>query len=225
MADPAADAAAAFATALAEQGVKVRGAVTAAQAPGGGRTLAAVSSPPLSQIAEHVIEVSDNEGAEVLAHHVGLAVVDDGSFAGGAEGVRQTLAGLGVPLAGAVIRDGSGLSRQNRLQADTLLEVLRLAARATRTSGAVVTGLPVGGFTGSLVFRFDQAPEAGVGRVRAKTGSLGGVRTLAGIATDQAGTPMAFVLAADRIREPDTFEAEVDLDNLAASLGACRCSR
>ena len=74
VADPAADAAAAFAAALAEQGVKVQGAVTAA--PGARRRaeLAAVSSPPLSQIAEHVIEVSDNEGAEVLAHHVGLAV-------------------------------------------------------------------------------------------------------------------------------------------------------
>lgn len=224
VADPAADAAAAFATALAEEGVRVRGAVTAAKAPGGARTLAAASSPPLAQIAEHVIEVSDNEGAEVLAHHVGLAVLDEGSFAGGAEGVRRTLADLGVPLDGAVIRDGSGLSRQNQLRAATLLEVLRVAAERPDLR-AVVTGLPVGGFTGSLVFRFDQAPGAGVGRVRAKTGSLGGVRTLAGIATDQAGTPMAFVLAADRIREPDMFKAEVDLDNLAGALGACRCSR
>ncbi len=224
VADPAADAAAAFAAALAGQGVKVRGPVTAAPAPRGARPLAVVSSPPLSQIAEHVIEVSDNEGAEVLAHHVGLAVLDDGSFAGGAEGVRQTLAGLGVPLRGAVIRDGSGLSRQNRVRAATLLEVLRVAAQRPDLRAAV-TGLPVGGFTGSLMFRFDQAPAAGVGRVRAKTGSLGGVRALAGIATDQAGTPIAFVLAADRIRDPDQFKAEVDLDNLAGALGACRCSR
>jgi D-alanyl-D-alanine carboxypeptidase/D-alanyl-D-alanine-endopeptidase (penicillin-binding protein 4) len=224
VADPAADAAAAFAAALSEQGVTVQGALRAARAPGGARTLATVSSPPVSQIAEHVIEVSDNEGAEVLAHHVGLAVLDDGSFAGGAAGVRQTLAGLGVPLAGAVIRDGSGLSRQNRVSAATLLEVLRVASQRPDLR-AVVSGLPVGGFTGSLTFRFDQAPAAGVGRVRAKTGSLGGVRTLAGIATDLAGTPMAFVLAADRIREPDTVEAEVSLDNLAGALGACRCSR
>ncbi len=224
VADPAADAGAAFAAALTAQGVKVRGPVTAARAPAGARSLAVVSSPPLSQIAEHVIEVSDNEGAEVLAHHVGLAVLDDGSFTGGAEGVRQTLADLGVPLAGAVIRDGSGLSRQNRVRAATLLEVLRVAAGRPDLRAAV-TGLPVGGFTGSLTFRFDQAPAAGVGRVRAKTGSLGGVRTLAGIATDRAGTPMAFVLAADRIREPDTFKAEVALDNLAGALGACRCSR
>jgi len=224
VADPAADAAAAFAAALAQRGVRVQGAPIPAAAPEAARTIATVSSPPLSQIAEQVILISDNEGAEVLAHHVGLAVLDDGSFAGGAAGVRQTLAGLGVPLRGAVIRDGSGLSRQNRIRADTLLEVLRVAAEQPDLR-PVLTGLPVGGFTGSLTFRFDQAPRAGVGRVRAKTGSLGGVRSLAGIATDQAGTPMVFVLAADRIRERNTVDAEQDLDNLAGALGACRCSR
>jgi serine-type D-Ala-D-Ala carboxypeptidase/endopeptidase (penicillin-binding protein 4) len=224
VADPAADAAAAFAAALGKRGVRVQGAPTPAPAPRAARTVATVSSPPLSQIAEQVILVSDNEGAEVLAHHVGLAVLGDGSFAGGASGVRQTLAGLGVPLGGAVVRDASGLSRQNRIRADTLLEVLRVAADRPDLR-AVLTGLPVGGFTGSLTFRFDRAPIAGVGRVRAKTGSLGGVRSLAGIATDQSGTPMLFVLAADRIRERDTLDAEQDLDNLAGALGACRCSR
>ncbi len=224
VADPAADAAAAFAAALAKRGVRVQGAATPATAPAAARTVATVSSPPLAQVAEQVILVSDNEGAEVLAHHVGLAMLDDGSFAGGATGVRQTLAGLGVPLDGAVIRDGSGLSRQNRIRADTLLEVLRVAADRPDLR-AVLTGLPVGGFTGSLTFRFDQAPTAGVGRVRAKTGSLGGVRSLAGIATDQSGTPMVFVLAADRIRERNTVDAEQNLDNLAGALGACRCSR
>ena len=73
--------------------------------------------------------------------------------------------------------------------------------------------------------RFDTAPEAGVGRVRAKTGSLGGVRSLAGTALDQNGTPLVFVLAADRIKDVNTVEAEQDLDDVAAALAACRCSR
>jgi D-alanyl-D-alanine carboxypeptidase/D-alanyl-D-alanine-endopeptidase (penicillin-binding protein 4) len=222
--DPARDAAAAFAAALADQGVRVQGDPTPGRAPAGARTVATVSSPPLSQIVEHVILVSDNEGAEVLAHHVGLALGKGGSFAGGAQGVRQVLADLGVPLDGVVIRDGSGLSRRNLVRTGTMLEVLRAAADEPDLR-AVVTGLPVGGFTGSLTFRFADAPAAGVGRVRAKTGTLGGVRSLAGIATDQAGTPMVFVLAADRIREVNSVDAQVDLDNLAGALGACRCSR
>jgi D-alanyl-D-alanine carboxypeptidase/D-alanyl-D-alanine-endopeptidase (penicillin-binding protein 4) len=224
--DPSAAAADAFADALRRAGVRVQGEPAAATAPRGATELARVESPPLSQVVEHVVEVSDNEGAEVLAHHVGLEVLGDGSFAGGARAVRQTLADLGVPLTGALVRDGSGLSRDNRLGAATLLEVLRVAGDPQQPGlRAVLTGLPVGGFTGSLAFRFDEAPEAGVGRVRAKTGSLGGVRSLAGVALDQNGTPLAFVLAADRIREMDTLDAQQDLDNVAAALGACRCSR
>ena len=226
VADPAADAAAAFAAALGRQGIRVQGSPTSGRAPAGARELARVSSPPLSEVVELVLEISDNEGAEVLAHHVGLAAADDGSFAGGVAGVRQTLAGLGVPLAGAVIRDGSGLSRDNRLRTDTLIELLRVAAGDDHPDlRAALTGLPVGGYTGSLVVRFDDAVPAGVGRVRAKTGSLTGVRSLAGIVVDRSGTPLAFVLAADRLRLFDTLDAEQDLDNLAALLGACRCSR
>ena len=55
----------------------------------------------------------------------------------------------------------------------------------------VLTGLPVAGFTGSLAYRFDQAP-AGRGLVRAKTGTLSGVSGLAGVATDREGTPLVF---------------------------------
>ncbi len=224
--DPAADAATAFATALRAAGVQVRGEPRKAAAPGAAEQLAAVESPPLALVVEHVLEVSDNEGAEVLAHHVGGEVAGAASFAGGARGVRETLAGLGVPMAGADIRDGSGLSRENLLGAPTLLGVLRAAGDPARPGlRAALTGLPVGGFTGSLAFRFDTAPAAAVGRVRAKTGSLEGVRSLAGVALDQNGTPLAFVLAADRIRYADTVDAQQDLDNLAAALGACRCSR
>ena len=61
--------------------------------------------------------------------------------------------------------------------------------------------------------------------MRAKTGTLGGVSALAGVATDQSGTPLAFVLVADRVKERNSLDAQQDIDNLAAALGACRCSR
>ena len=140
--------------------------------------------------------------------------------------MTASLEDLGVPLAGVVLHDGSGLSRAGRLTGAALVAVLQAAADADRPElRPLLTGLPVGGFTGSLATRFDTAPRAGVGRVRAKTGTLTGVRALAGVATDRAGTAMAFVLSADRIRYNDTLEAEQDLDELAGALGACRCSR
>ena len=134
--------------------------------------------------------MSDNEAAEVLAHHVGLAVAGEGSFEGGRAGVAETLAGLGVDLAGERVYDGSGLSRRSRLQLDTLVDVLRVAASPEHPElRAVVSGLPVAGFTGSLELRFDEAAAPGAGVVRAKTGTLTGVSGLAGLVTDAEGRP------------------------------------
>ncbi len=223
--DPAAYAAAAFARALAARGIKVQGAPRPRVAPDNATTLASVDSAPLSQIVERVLDVSDNEAAEVLAHHVGLSVVDSGSFRGGARGVTRTLADLGVPLAGARVHDGSGLSRQDRLDPDTLIGVLRVASDAAYPDlRPVVTGLPVAGFTGSLSYRFEDGAPAGRGSVRAKTGTLTGVSGLAGLVTDRSGTPLVFVMVADRVRLPDTLAARSALDAMAAALAACSCS-
>jgi serine-type D-Ala-D-Ala carboxypeptidase/endopeptidase (penicillin-binding protein 4) len=170
-----------------------------------------------------VLSVSDNEGAEVLARHVGLAVSGSGSSAAGTEAVLSTLRDLGVRTGNAQVYDGSGLSRKNRIDPDTLVDVLRVAASEAHPDlRAVITGLPVAGFTGSLAFRFDHAPVAG--RVRAKTGTLTGVSSLAGVATDLDGVPMVFALVADRVKLLDTLDAREALDDLAAALGACHCA-
>ena len=119
----------------------------------------------------------------MLAHHVGLATVGGGSFAGGRRGVRQTLAELGVdsrPATGGTT--AAGCRGDNRLAPATLLAVLRVAAAAEHPElRAVLTGLPVAGFTGSLEYRFDDAAARRRGRVRAKTGTLTGHQRLAGI--------------------------------------------
>lgn len=223
--DPSATAAAAFADALTRRGIRVTGAPSAATAPDGASELARVTSAPVSQIVEKTLAVSDNEAAEVLAHHVGLAVSGTGSARAGAAGVRETLTGLGVRLGPGVIRDGSGLSREDLLTATTLIDVLRVAASPDHPElRSVLTGLPVAGFSGSLEFRFEQEALPARGLVRAKTGTLSGVSALAGVATDRDGTPIAFVLLADEIALEDTLDARAALDDLAAALAQCRCS-
>ena len=59
--------------------------------------------------------------------------------------------------------------------------------------------------------------------MRAKTGTLSGVSSLAGVATGLDGVPMVFVLGADKIKLEDTLDARDALDAAAAALGACRC--
>jgi serine-type D-Ala-D-Ala carboxypeptidase/endopeptidase (penicillin-binding protein 4) len=224
--DPAAAAATAFAAALAKAGVEVVGIPEPRQADAADEEIARVTSPPLGQIVEHTLSTSDNEAAEVLARQTALATGAPATFAGGAGAVLDTVAALGVPTDGAEVYDGSGLSRDDRLDPDTLTGVLAVAGSPERPElRTVVTGLPVAGFSGSLTERFTQAVDApGRGAVRAKTGTLTGVSGLAGTVTDRGGTPMVFAFLSDRIDPVDTLDARAALDQITSALAGCRCS-
>jgi len=223
--DPALGAAVEFAEVLGKQGIKVRGKPTPVVAPPGSTEYAAVESPPLAQIVQWVLEVSDNEAAEVLFRHVGIAEGRPGSFTGGAAGVRAVLGRLGVDASGDRILDGSGLSRENRLSPETLLSVVEVAAQEEHPElRRVLSGLPVAGFTGSLAYRFDTGDDEGLGAVRAKTGTLTGVHGLAGVVTDRDGNVFSFVAIADRVKPVNNLDARERLDQVAAALAACSCS-
>lgn len=224
--DPSLAAARAFAAALAAAGLTVAGEPQRVVVPPGAEELASVESAPLSEIAERILDVSDNEGAEVVARQVGLATSGTGSFEAGAAGVMSTLQGLGIDVSGDELYDGSGLSRRNRVAATTVLALLQHAAGPDGEAlRSLVTGLPVAGFTGSLTYRFAEGPAVARGLVRAKTGTLTGVHALAGIAAGRDGALMAFVFAADKAKPEDRYDAPEALDRAAAALAACRCSR
>lgn len=223
VADPAQEAAKVFAAALEKEGLRVSSPQkgTLAEA----TTIASVESAPLSQIVERVLDVSDNEGAELLARHVGLAVGQEGSFSEGTTAILSTLEGLGVDVEGAELFDGSGLARTNHVRAQTLLQTLAVAASDAHPHlRAAIDGLPTAGFTGSLRERFANGAADGLGRVRAKTGTLTGVHVLAGVVTGADGVPMLFVAGADKVAPADTLEARATLDRIAADLAGCACA-
>ena len=226
---PAITAATLFAQDLSRRGITVVGPPTSMKAPGhkaGGRPIAKVRSAPLAEVVQHILEVSDNEGAEVLSRQVAVAEGRPASSAGGAAAVRAVLRRLGISTAGERIYDGSGLSRGDRLDPDTLLSVIRTASGARHAElRSVVANLPVAGFTGSLASRFDTGSTFGLGTVRAKTGTLTGVHGLAGTVTSKDGAVMAFVAIADKVRPINTLTARTRIDELAAALGACACAR
>jgi serine-type D-Ala-D-Ala carboxypeptidase/endopeptidase (penicillin-binding protein 4) len=222
VADPARAAAAEFATYLRHGGVRVAGPVAAHTAPVGARELAHVTSPPLATIVEQVLQISDNEGAEVLARQVGLAVSGRGSFKGGVAGVRSTLLHLGIDLHGGRWYDGSGLSRRDRIDARTLIQVLQVASESAHPElRAVVTGLPVAAFNGSLTYRF--TGTSGRGWVRAKTGTLTGTSALAGMTTDARGHVLVFAFVSNHVPLLDSLDVRAAQDQLAGALASCRC--
>ena len=214
-----------FAEALRHHGISVTGSPKLRQAPSSARPLAQVDSPPLDQIVEYVNNASYNEGAEVLLRQAALGAGRPGTFAGGVATMRDAMRAFNVPLGGAVIYDGSGLSRHDRLPLHTLLALLDVAARPDLPElRPVITGLPVAGFTGTMAERLLE-PEGAPGRgvVRAKTATLTGVTGLAGVIQDRDGTLLAFAAIADRVDPIDTFGARAALDRIAAALATCGC--
>ncbi|WP_228979529.1 D-alanyl-D-alanine carboxypeptidase/D-alanyl-D-alanine-endopeptidase [Streptomyces sp. DH12] len=214
--DPAGRAARLFADLLAEQGVRVQGPPAPARAPRGAAPVATTRSAPLAALVERTLTASDNDLAEALARATARATGHPASFDGAARAVRARLRHLGVPPDGAVLADGSGLDRRNRLSARLLTALLtRAAAPAGAELRPVLTGLPVGGFNGTLEGRY-AAGSPGAGLVRAKTGTLTGVNALAGTAVTADGRLVAFAFLA--AGTPSPYEAQPALDALATAL-------
>ena len=220
-ADPADDAARTFAGLLADRGITVTGAPAAATAPPGAERVAEVRSATLAQIVETLVRVSDNEAAEVVLRHVGLAAGGSGDFAGGTRAVVAALRAAGIDTAGLRLGDGSGLSRDNRISPTTLVQTLQVAHTSPRTSG-LLADLPVSGFTGTLVDRF-AGLSAARGEVRAKTGTLTGIHSLAGYATDADGRPVLFAVMSDRSDRDQPLQAQAALDRVTAAIAGCSC--
>jgi D-alanyl-D-alanine carboxypeptidase/D-alanyl-D-alanine-endopeptidase (penicillin-binding protein 4) len=220
--DPAATAAGLFATYLRKRGFEVAPRIKEEGARPHAEELARVTSPPVADIVERVLQVSDNEGAEVLAHQVGLEGNGDASFDGGVRGVTTTLRSLGIDLSQATIQDGSGLSRHDKLGAETLVEVLQLAASPEHPDlRSVVTGLPVAAYDGSLSYRFGDS--RGRGLVRAKTGTLTGTSALAGITTDARNRTLVFAFVSNHVKYAETLDTRAALERLTSALATSRC--
>jgi D-alanyl-D-alanine carboxypeptidase/D-alanyl-D-alanine-endopeptidase (penicillin-binding protein 4) len=221
---PAQAAATSFQKLLQQYGIKVA-AAKAAKAPAVATPLAQVKSPTLGQIVEYVNLHSDNDGAEVLLRQVGIATGNGGSYAGGVKGLRATLTKLGLDVSKARIYDGSGLTRANKVPLDLLAGAVRVAVSKDHPElRHLLTGLPVAGFNGSLRERFTAAGTGtGTGMVRAKTGTLTGVHSLAGYARDRSGTLLVFAIASDSVPVPKTLDARAALDRATAALANCGC--
>ena len=223
-ASPAALAAASFAHFLAADGIAVSRAPVQATASLRDSVLASVQSPPLSEIVQWMLEESNNVIAENLARHVAIATGRPASFSGAASAVSATLRSLGVT--GEIsLADGSGLSPEDRLSPAVLVQLIRLAARRAQLR-SVLTGLPVEGFSGTLMRGgsvFGPGGPGGLGLIRAKTGNLGTVAALAGTAYAKNGQLLAFAVMADKIPQSGLGNAATAMVNLASTLAGCGC--
>jgi D-alanyl-D-alanine carboxypeptidase/D-alanyl-D-alanine-endopeptidase (penicillin-binding protein 4) len=221
--NPAKQTAQLFAQRLRNQGIavsKIRGGST----PTSATQLASVSSQPMSDLVGVMLLDSDNDVAEILAHLVGVKVVGEGSFTGGARAMTSVLASKGIDTADLMLFDGSGLSTRNRASSEVIGQVFTDMVRGDQPQwAAIATGLPIAAETGTLDDRFDsKGTRAGAGVVRAKTGSLTGVASLAGTIMDRSGRLLVFVMMGNKVRSITSARNTMDL--MAASLAKCGCT-
>jgi D-alanyl-D-alanine carboxypeptidase/D-alanyl-D-alanine-endopeptidase (penicillin-binding protein 4) len=147
-------------------------------------------SRPLSEIAQPLLKDSINLYGEALMRLNAAASVlptNDAAL----EGLRTRLASWGISTDSQQLVDGSGLSRRDAISADALAIVLQRMADPSGKS-PFVTGLPVAGVDGSLSSRMKGT--AADGNVRAKTGTMSNIRSLAGYVTTRDGERLAFVI-------------------------------
>jgi D-alanyl-D-alanine carboxypeptidase/D-alanyl-D-alanine-endopeptidase (penicillin-binding protein 4) len=224
---PAQDAARFFARFLRRDGIAVRGSLVAVAVRAHLSKLAvvaAVHSPPLAQIVQQMLAESNNVIAETLARQVAVATGRPGTFSGAARAVMAVDARLGVT--GIAINDGSGLSTLDRISPLALVRLVRLAAETgpDRLRPAI-TGLPIAGFYGTLgpLSFFGPFGPAALGTVRAKTGNLTGVATMAGLAYTRTGQLLAFAFMGNNIPNKLGLQPEMTLARLATALASCGC--
>jgi D-alanyl-D-alanine carboxypeptidase/D-alanyl-D-alanine-endopeptidase (penicillin-binding protein 4) len=176
-------------------------------------------------MAEQMLVDSNNVIAEDMARRIAITMRMPPTFAGAANAVMTELRRLGIAAPIRLV-DGSGLSPQDKVAPETLVRVLAVAAHSSQLAAAI-SGLPLGGFTGTLSpggSVFGSISGAALGLVRAKTGNLATVAALAGLVYDRDGRLLIFAIIAPRIPgETMLVTAASAIDAAAVRLAACGC--
>jgi D-alanyl-D-alanine carboxypeptidase/D-alanyl-D-alanine-endopeptidase (penicillin-binding protein 4) len=211
--DPAIHNALLFRTYLAQAGVRVVGGVARGARPGTAARVTTRVGSALADVAQHVLQVSDNFVAELMLKELGRNVRGRGTSADGLAAVKTYLPGVALGVAA----DGSGLSVFDRQAPGGQLQLLRLA-QGLAVFPAFVRALPVACREGTLLRRL--CGTAASGRAVAKTGSLDETRALAGYTRTADGRFVSFAFQLQGL--PSGPRATDAIDRAVALLSAAR---
>ncbi len=158
---------------------------------------APISSSNLGAWVRTINQQSNNGLADTLLRRIG-----------GPAAIRDALSKIGVSPAGYRQADGSGLSRQNLVTPTATLAVLRSMYTTAAGKEVFFASLPIAGQSGTLARRFRGTPAQG--RVRAKTGTLRGVRALSGYLEHPEYGPLIFSIYANHPGQNQSLVNAID---------------
>ncbi len=176
---------------LNNHGIRFNGEIELTRQPEG-RVIARHLSAPLPELLDEMLKHSDNLIADNLTKTLGAKFyLQPGSFNNGTEAIKQILfAKAGIDLTHAQLADGSGLSRNNRITATNMVQVLDYIWKHDKQLNLLAM-LPTAGESGTLKYRRSMRTEPVRGHLLAKSGSLYGSYNMAGYSIDASGKPRA----------------------------------
>lgn len=179
--------------------ITLDGQVILGHVPAGSLLLATDKSKPIAQILADTLKPSDNLYADSLFLHA--AAVLHGSPQSWNEAQATVKNFLqeqtGIDLRGAALNDGSGLSRQDRLTPSQTVELLKFLYQKFPLTYEYIAALPISGRDGTMEKRLKKPTQQDF--VRAKTGTMAGVNSLAGYIYTANGHTLAFAVFSNRL--------------------------
>lgn len=177
-------------------GVKIDGKILKGVVPSGVRKVATIESVPLAEIVALMNKFSNNFIADTLVKTMAVQIKGaPGTMEKGLEVMREEATKIGINNEGFQLVSGSGLTRDNLLSAHHFVEIIRNAYLKFDILPELLTSLPIAGLDGTLKNRLKDT--AAYGSLRAKTGTINGVSSLAGVVQSRGGELLAFSLIMD----------------------------
>lgn len=151
-------------------------------------------SPKLDSIVKLTNLGSVNTYAEAIVKMAGFKSKNSGSFYTGTQTVTEFWKNKGVDLKGFVMKDGSGLSTQNRISTRQLSSIMK-AYTTDSLFPAYIKTLPIAGKTGSIsnIFKNSFAEN----NLTAKSGYMRNIRSYTGYVTNKSGKLLTFAIIAN----------------------------
>lgn len=190
-----------------ELGGTMTGTVKDGQIPSSAVPVAAHESPPLAEVIRLVNKRSNNVMTRVLLLTLGAeAGQRPATVAGSVEVLKRILTNQGIKLGATVIENGSGLSRNARISADVMADILQHAWRSPAMP-EYVSSMAILGVDGTLQRRLRNDDSRGYANM--KTGALKDARAIAGYVLSKSGKRYIFVSI---VNHPQAFKAR-DFEN------------
>ena len=233
-----------FALYLLKNDIKVNWVVNRKITPKDAFEVATKYSKSMAQLIEDFLMTSNNQDAEIIARVASLVSENDPSTDAATELLLKDVELMGISSVDNTISDASGLSRSNKISATDLSQLIYKSIKNPEilkqnkgdTSKFMIspstqiptdpwplfTGLATGNGLGTMKKRFDEAGSPGRGVVRAKTGSLNRVITLAGTVTTKDNVFISFAILVNRVEQPRAVREVID--DLLNELAKCNCA-